>query len=170
MFRRLAGASADAGESGRVPAPTSVRAGNFPRYPPQQTNGPQGPNTSTPHRGECTYPAHPGFRPGLWSGAPTGRTGTRTNKPTGLRARMDERPGTCIRPVPGPNTRTAVAHSSLAGCLVGRMQYAPTLPAGGPSSTRPNLAGVPDAPGLFCVYESATLVCHYDTIISLYSL
>ena len=46
---------------------------------------------------------------------------------------MDERPRTCIRPVPGR--------------LVGRMQYAPTLPAGGPSSTRPNLAGVPDAPG-----------------------
>ena len=28
-------------------------------YPPQQTNRAAGPNTSTPHRGECTYPERP---------------------------------------------------------------------------------------------------------------
>ena len=51
---------------------------------------------------------------------------------TGPQARMDGRPRTCIRPVPGR--------------LVGRMQYAPTLPAGGPSSTRPNSPVSADTP------------------------
>ena len=106
---------------------------------------------------------------------------------------MDERPGTCIRPVPGrpvgriqyaptrvptiqrgaapqqtnkgaaPNTSTGrkvptpigrvpegVSGLFLRVRVPGRPGgvcfCAPTLPAGGPSSTRPNLAGVPDAP------------------------
>ena len=59
----------------RVPGPPRVSPWAMIRrpyrahgYPHQQTNGPPGPNG--------TYPARPGFRPGLWSTGPTARPGT----------------------------------------------------------------------------------------------
>ena len=54
----------------------------------------------------------------------------------------------------GPNDRNSARTECTyrggtfipCGMFGGRMRYAPTLPVGGPSSIRPNLAGVPDSP------------------------
>ena len=69
-------------------------------------------------------------------------TGTRTNKPTGRSPQQ-----TNTKRATGPNGWTPdMIIRPVPGRLVGRMQYAPTLPAGGPSSTRPNSPVSADTP------------------------
>ena len=71
-------------------------------------------------------------------------TGTRTNKPTGRSPQQ-----TNIKRATGPNGWTPdMIIRPVPGRLVGRMQYAPTLPAGGRYQYPAKFAGVrrrPDA-------------------------
>ena len=124
--------------------------------------------------GVCNTPLHgydhSGHRPAPWYGysgpwsPPGGAYAIRPYTGTIIRAIGPPR-GTVIRargarPVGRIQyAPTAVRSFGPSARSVGRMQYAPTLPAGGPSSTRPNLAGVPDAPGLFLRVR----VCHFGS-------
>ena len=128
------GASADAGEFGRVPeGPPAGRVGAYRIRPP---NIPQGMNDHTRGR---VFATDGGARWGVCCCA--SYTGTRTNKPTGRSPQQ-----TNIKRATGPNGWTPdMIIRPVPGRLVGRMQYAPTLPAGGPSGTRPNSPASADA-------------------------
>ena len=119
-------------------APTRVRSFGPSARPVVRSFGPVGPA----RWGVCDTPLHR-----VRSFAPTPK---RINKPTGRRPPTPKR----INNSPG-RLRTAPAGAGkLAGYPKG--PNARTT-AGGPSSTRPNLAGVPDAPGLFLRVR----MCHF---------